>query len=169
MFQVVVRAIGSPRSYILAAAVAMLAVAACQHPAHVEPKPQCDFRAVKRAAPPEGPVLVSQVPGSVTHVPLNAVNITDVAITNKIMVQTNDAHRADNGDIEVFARLVNCTDYPLQVEGRTHFLDAGQVDAEPVTAWSRVHLPARALGSYSARSTAGAAVESYLIELREGR
>lgn len=166
MFQVV-RAVGSPRLCILPAALAMLALAACQ--THVEPKPQCDFRAVKHAAPLEGPILVSQIPGSITHIPLNAVNITDVAITNKIMVQANNARRADDGDVEVFARLVNCTDYPLQVEGRTHFLDAGQADAEPVTAWSRVHLPARALGSYAARSTAGAAVESYLIELREGR
>ena len=168
MFQVV-RVVGSPGLCILPAALAMLAVAACQHPAHVEPKPQCDFRAVKHAAPLEGPILVSQIPGSITHIPLNAVNITDVAITNKIMVQANNARRAEGGDIEVFARLVNCTDYPLQVEGRTHFLDAGQADAEPVTAWSRVHLPARALGSYSARSTAGAGVEIYLIELREGR
>ena len=160
---------GVCRVRILLAFLVALAVAACQHPAHVEPKPQCDFRAVKHAAPPEGPILVSQIPGSITHIPLNAVNITDVAITNKIMVQANNARRAEGGDIEVFARLVNCTDYPLQVEGRTHFLEAGQADAEPVTAWSRVHLPARALGSYSARSTAGAGVESYLIELREGR
>lgn len=168
MFRIA-RAVGAPRPYVLPALLAALAIAACQHPAHVPPKPQCDFRPVKHAAPPQGPVLVPQIPGSVTHVPLNAVNVTDVAITNKIMVQATNARRAGNGDVEVFARLVNCTDYPLQVEGRTRFLDAGQTDAEPVTAWRRVHLPARTLGSYSARSTAGAAVESYLIELREGQ
>ena len=159
---------GVCRVRILLAFLVASAVVACQHPAHVPPKPQCDFRPVKHAAPPQGPVLVSQTPGAVTPMPLNAVNITDVAITNKIMVQATNARRAGNGDVEVFARLVNCTDYPLQVEGRTHFLDAGQAEAEPVTAWGRIHLPARALGSYSARSTAGAAVESYLIELREG-
>lgn len=168
MFRIA-HAVGSPRLCILPALLAALALAACQHPAHVSPKPQCDFRPVKHAALPQGPVLVPQLPGSVTHVPLNAVNITDVAITNKIMVQATNARRAGSGDVEVFARLVNCTDYPLQVEGRTRFLDAGQGDAEPVTAWRRVHLPARTLGSYSARSTAGAVVESYLIELREGQ
>ena len=151
---------------ILLMAVAALFVSACQK---VIPIPQCDFRTMQNVAPPQGPVLISQVPGSVTPVPLNAVNITDVAITNKVMVQATNARRAENGDIAVFARFVNCTDYPLQVEGRTHFMDGAQFDAEPVTAWTRIHLPARALGSYSARSTAGAKVESYLIELREGR
>ena len=145
----------------------VLTAAACQN--RVPPKPQCDFLALQDAVPSQGPVLISQVPGSVTPMPLNAVNITDIAITNKIMVQSNNATRATDGDIDVFARFVNCTDYPLQIEARTHFLDSVQADAEPVTAWSRIHLPARALGSYSVRSTAGAAVESYLIELREGR
>ena len=151
---------------ILLLAFAALLVSAC---AQVAPMPQCDFRAMRNVAPPQGPILVSQVPGSVTPVPLNAVNVMDVAITNKIMVQATNARRVENGDVAVFARLVNCTDYPLQVEGRTHFMDGAQVDAEPVTAWTRLHLPARALGSYSARSTAGADVESYLIEIREGR
>lgn len=154
------------RWYVLLPVLLMLAVTACQY---VRPMPQCDFRAMQDPVPPRGPLLVSQVPGSVTPMPLNAVNITDLTITNKVMVQMTNARRLPSGDVEVFTRLVNCTDYPLQVEGRTHFLDARQVDAEPVTAWSRVHLPIRALASYSARSTSGTDVSSYLIELREGR
>ena len=145
----------------------LLAIAGCQQ-GLVAPRPQCDFRAVQSRPPAAGPVLVPPVPGSITPMPLNAVNITDVAITNKIMVQATNAKRLKTGGVEVFARVVNCTDYPLQVEARTHFLDARQGDAEPVTAWSRIHLPARTIGSYSERSTAGAVVESYLIELREG-
>lgn len=151
---------------VLLLASTALFISACQK---VTPIPQCDFRTMQNVASPQGPVMVSQVPGSVTPVPLNAVNITDVAITNKVMVQATNARRAEDGDIAVFARFVNCTDYPLQVEGRTHFMDGAQLDAEPVTAWTRIHLPARALGSYSVRSTAGSNVESYLIELREGR
>jgi len=135
----------------------------------VAPGPQCDFRAVKAQGPAQGPVLVSQTPGAAEAMPLNAVNLTDAAITNKIVVQSTNARREANGDIAVFARLVNCTDYPLQLEARTHFLDSGQVDAEPVTAWSRLHSPPHSVVAYTTRSTAGAVVESYLIEVREGR
>lgn len=148
-------------------AIAVAAVAGCHHN---EVKPQCDFIApLWKASPPPGPVLVPQVPGSITVMPLNAVNITDHAIVNKVVVQATNAKRTPGGDMEVFARVVNCTDYPLQVEGRTHFLDAGQASIEPVTAWSRMHLPARSITNYSERSTRGGLAESYLIELREGR
>ena len=160
--------IGRKVSVHLLALVAVVSMAGCQT-GIVEPRPQCDFRALQDAAPQPGPVLVPLVPGSVTVMPLNAVNITDSAITNKVMVQSTNARRAADGDIEVFARVVNCTDFPLQVEGRTHFLDQGQTDAEPVTAWSRIHLPARGLASYTTRSTSGNRVQSYLVELREGR
>jgi len=152
------------RAHILFALMA-LTITGCT----VTPRPQCDFRAVKARALPAGPVLVPLIPGSVTPMPLNAVNITDIAITNKVVVQSTNAKRLQTGDVEVFARWVNCTDYPLQVEARTHFLDAAQADAEPVSAWSRRYLPARSVGGYSQRSTAGGTVESYLIELREGR
>lgn len=135
----------------------------------VEPPIQCDFHPVKAQGLPAGPALVPLIPGSITPIALNAVNITDFAITNKIMVQATNAKRLETGNVEVFARIVNCTDYPLQVEARTHFLDARQVDAEPMTAWNRIYLPARTVGSYADRSTAGTAVESYLIDLREGR
>ena len=146
----------------------LLALAACQTTT-VLPKPQCDFRPLLSQAPPSGPVLLPLVPGSVTAMPLNAVNITDIAITNKIMVQATNARRLDGGDVEVFARFVNCTDFPLQLEARTHFLDAGQADTEPVTAWSRIHMPAHTIGTYSNRSTSGSSVQSYLVEVREGR
>lgn len=150
------------------AAAAALAVSACQEHVKISPIPQCDFRAVAGQGPVAGPVLVPQIPGAATEMPLNAVNITDRAITNKIVVQSTNAQREANGDITVFARFMNCTDFPLQVEGRTHFLDTGQGDAEPVTAWTRLHLPSHGLVSYSTRSTAGSKVKSYLIEVREG-
>ncbi len=163
------RAAGSikARSAGLVLASAAALAAGCEPVVH--PAPRCDYRAVVAASPPPGPVLVSPVAGAMTPMPLNAVNVTDYAISNKVMVQATNARRLEGGDIEVFARVVNCTDYPLQIEARTHFLDAGQNDAEPVTAWSRLYLQAHSLASYDARSTAGASVDSYLIELREGR
>ena len=159
------------RNPLLMLALAMLvsATTACQQSAKIAPGPHCDFRAVKVQGPAQGPVLVPQVPGSATPMPLNAVNITDAAITNKVVVQSTNARREANGDVSVFARMVNCTDYPLQLEARTHFLDGGQIDAEPVTAWTRLHAPAHSLTGYTTRSTAGMAVESYLVEVREGR
>ena len=152
-----------------AAAVLAMATVGCGQTARVLPAPQCDFRAIKVQGPAQGTVLVPLVPGSAEVMPLNAVNITDTAITNKIVTQSTNARRETNGDITVFARLVNCTDYPLQLEARTHFLDAGQTDAEPVTAWTRLHTTAHGLVGYTTRSTAGSAVQSYLIEVREGR
>ncbi len=154
--------------YILPLVLVILVIAGCQH-ALVKPKPQCDFTVMNSQPPATGAVLVSLVPGSVTPIPLNAVNITDRAITNKIMVQATHGERLETGDVKTFARFVNCTDYPLQVEARTHFLDARQVNAEPVTAWNRIHLPAHTIGNYVVQSTAGNIIESYLIELREGK
>lgn len=153
----------------ITAAVLAVTVAGCQQTARVLPAPQCDFRAIKALGPAQGAVLVPLVPGSAEVMPLNAVNITDAAITNKIVTQSTNARREANGDVTVFARLVNCTDYPLQLEARTHFLDAGQIDAEPVTAWTRLHATAHGLVGYTTHSTAGSAVQSYLIEVREGR
>lgn len=147
----------------------MLSLVACQPSARVLPAPQCDFRAIKNQGSVQGPVLVPQVPGSAATMPLNAVNIMDAAITNKIVVQSTNARRDADGNVEVFARLVNCTDYPLQLEARTHFLDNGQTDAEPTTAWARLHSPPHGLVGYTTRSTVGSIVESYLIEVREGR
>ena len=159
----------SPLPKILTVSLLGLTLTACEQSAKVAPTPQCDFRAIKALGPAQGAVLVPLVPGSAEVMPLNAVNITDAAITNKIVAQSTNARREANGDVTVFARLVNCTDYPLQLEARTHFLDAGQIDAEPVTAWTRLHATAHGLVGYTTRSTAGSAVQSYLIEVREGR
>ena len=151
----------------VAAAALAMAIAGCQP--RVAPAPQCDFRAINAQGPAQGPVLVPQVPGSAEAMPLNAVNIMDAAITNKIVVQSTNARRETDKNIAVFARLLNCTDYPLQLEARTHFLDGVQIDAEPVTAWTRLHATAHGFVGYTTRSTAGSAVQSYLIEVREGR
>ncbi len=104
-----------------------------------------------------------------TDVPLNAVSMTDPAITNKVLVQTTGARRTEADTVEVMSRLVNCTDFPLQVEGRTHFLTAQQAPTESVSAWRRVFLPARAMGVYTELSASTTQVSSFIIEVREGR
>ena len=152
--------------------IALTLTACAEHvvPLTIQPGPACDFNALmaQRGAAVQ-PALAPQTPSTITEMPLNAVNITDGAITNKIMVQTTNARRTPTGTVEVWARLVNCTDYPLQVEGRTHFLDAGQAPAEDVSAWHRVMLPARSFGVYRELSTNATRVSYYYVELREGR
>jgi hypothetical protein len=71
--------------------------------------------------------------------------------------------------VQVATRLVNCTDFPLQVEGRSHFFDEKNMEVEKPSAWNRVYLPARAIGTYSESSTDIRRVAAYLVELREGR
>ena len=146
-----------------------LTVGACS--TKVTPGPQCDFGAYKRQlaqAEQTGPVLVPQTPGSIADIPLNAVNVTDPAITNKILVQSTNAKRLPAGQVQAYTRMVNCTDFALQVEGRTHFLDEAQAQAEPPTAWQRVYLPPHTIGTYQATSTRTDAVDTFYIELREG-
>jgi hypothetical protein len=157
-----------------ATAIFAVVLGACQHtqvvPLTIEPRPICDFNALmaQRGAP-AGPAPVPQVPSTMTEMPLNVVNITDAAITNKIMVQATTARRTPTGTVEVWARLVNCTDFALQVEGRTHFLDEAQAPAEDVSAWNRVILPARAYGVYQELSSNATKVRYYYVELREAR
>jgi hypothetical protein len=164
------RARGIPWGFML-----VVGLVGCQQthmvPVTIEPRPACDFNALmaQRGAPSAQPVLAPQVPGTMAEMPLNAVNITDAAITNKIMVQTTTARRTPAGTVEVWARLVNCTDFTLQVEGRAHFLDEAQAPTEDVSAWNRVVLSARSFGVYRELSTSTASVRYYYVELREAK
>lgn len=138
--------------------------------ATVKPQPQCDFYAYNRnlTLAQQGPQsLVPQVPGSITEMPLNYANIADKGITNKVLVQATSAQRNADGSMRVFARLINCTDHPLQVEGRTTFLSEAQTETEPATAWTRIILSPHTYQSYATSSTNPNA-SLYLIELREG-
>jgi hypothetical protein len=145
-------------------------LAGCQTATIIEPQPICNFSAM---APPPGaapaPAELPAAPAPPTTMPLNAVNITDFRLTNKIMVESANARRHPTGTVEVWTRLVNCTDFPLQVEGRTHFLDEARSPAEDVSAWHRIFLPARSYGVYSESSTNVQRVRFYYVELREGQ
>ena len=153
-----------------AALAGALALASCTA---YEPYPVCDFSAYQSfgldQAPPTGPALVSPVPGALQPMPLDTVNVTDRDILRKVLVQSVAARRTETETVQVSAKLVNCTDHALQVEGRTHFYDAAQGEAEPVSAWQRLMLSPRTVTTYSERSVGADQVTSYLVELREGR
>ena len=97
-----------------------------------EPASICNMSAI--AAQRQLAAAPSRVQGGespVIEMPLNSVNITDYAIINKIYVRTVNARRTPTGTVEVYAQVINCTDFPLNAEARTQFYDAGQAPSEP--------------------------------------
>ncbi len=135
-----------------------------------EPRPFCDFAPIEEEARagPSGPALLPKVPGSMTPMPLNAVNIIDPVIINKVMVQESRARRNETGTAQVWTRIANCTDFPQQVELRTHFLDEGQAPAEDASAWQRLMLPPKSIGTYRESSISTIRPAYYYVEMREG-
>lgn len=125
-----------------------------------------------------GPAVVAQGPTCTPAVPaapaagmlaLNTAAITDAQLTGRVMLQSTNARRQPTGTVEVWTRFFNCSDLALQLEARTHFLDASQAPTEPVTAWTRVFVPARSYAVYMESSTDVDAVRHYYVEVREGR
>ena len=137
-----------------------------------EPYPVCDFSALRAPSAEQvraGPALVPPTEGAMVPMPLDTVNVTDPNILHKVMVQSASARRTETRTLQVSTQLVNCTDHPLQGEGRTHFFDGGQQASERPSAWQRLHLGPRTIATYGERSTGTDRAVSYLIELREGR
>jgi hypothetical protein len=83
-------------------------------------------------------------------------------------VQGLFARRTEADTVEVIARIANCTDYPLQIEGRTAFQDEAQIPSEPVSAWQRLYLAPKSLTVYREVSTSTSQVSTFLVELRGG-
>ncbi|GAM98747.1 hypothetical protein U91I_02383 [alpha proteobacterium U9-1i] len=129
----------------------------------------CDASALRNASLPPGPALEAQLPGTFTPIPLNQVTMLEPGMARWLMVQTVGATRTPTNTVQVVARVVNCTDQTVQIEGRTHFLTSDQMATEPVSAWKRVIIPPRSIGSYQEMSVDATRVGNYLIELREGR
>lgn len=156
------------RAFAMAGLAALAAgLAGCATPVARPPNLACDFTPYL-AAQTAGPAVLAPLPGTLTPVPLNSVRIIDPRIGNKVLVQQALARRTETGTVEVQSRLVNCTDYPLQVQGRTLFLDANDMDVEPPSAWQRVYLSPRSLGQYGEKSVDQKRVANFTVELREG-
>jgi hypothetical protein len=113
------------------------------------------------------PSALPDQPSPLLEMPLNSVNVSDFAIINKVYVRTVNARRTPTGTVEVFSQIINCTDYPLNAEGRTQFYDTAQAPSEPVSAWKRFNLPPRTSNTYRESSIGAKAVQYYMIELRE--
>jgi hypothetical protein len=153
-----------------AAGIVLAALAPHQNMAEAaDTRIQCDFRALERAqkaAQRQGPALIGAVSDAMTPVPMDAVYVIDKKITRKVMAQDLFARRTPAGSVEVIARLVNCTDFPLQVQGRVSFMDEMQFPTENPSAWQTVFLEPRTFGVYKEVSIGGAEVANYMIEIK---
>jgi hypothetical protein len=128
---------------------------------------KCKARKARKSAPYAGPALVANVPNAMTPIDLNAVQFTDKTLTREVIVEGLFARRTETDTVEVTARLVNCTDEPLQVQARSSFMDEAQAPTEPTSMWTKVFIPPRGTGVYRERSMARDQVQYYLIELAD--
>ena len=130
---------------------------------------KCDFAKVEQAEKAmrgREPALIGSVQGAMTPVALDSVYVIDSAIRRKVMAQDLFARRTPSGSIELVARIVNCTDHPLQVQGRTSFMDSTKFPTENPSAWQTVFIEPRSFGTYREVSIGRDQVAYYLIELQ---
>lgn len=159
----------TPRLFLAAALPALslplvLAVGGCAAPPPTAVV-QCSW---PHAAAPAGDALVALAYDAMTPIPVDAVQFTDEALAHQVVVQQLSAHRTPTNTVQVMARLVNCTDAPIVVGSRLHFMDANHVPVEDVSVWQRVVLRPRAMGQLQ-ESSLSRGVEHYVVELRDER
>lgn len=156
---------------VFAAAAGLAGIAALAGCAQVqEPAPMCNMAGI--AAQRQLVALPAAAPGEpspLLEMPLNSVSITDFTVINKLFVRNVTAQRTATGTVKVVSQIVNCTDYPLNVEARTQFYDQGQTPSEPVSAWKRLNLAPRTLNTYAENSIGTRNVQYYMVELKETR
>jgi len=130
--------------------------------------PECNFRAARDGVTPrgDGDYLFPPDGQSMVPLPLSTVSLSDYTLRNRMLVQQVLGRRDVDGNLTVFVRYVNCTDYPMIVESRTQFLDAQQAPSEPVTGWKRTVMPPNTLGNYQETSVRQPAPHNFLVEVR---
>ena len=78
------------------------------------------------------------------------------------------ASRTVTDTVEVTARLVSCTDYPVVLRMRTNFLRVTEAPAEPASAWREVYVSPRGIANYTEFSVTRD-ITSYIIEIAVGQ
>lgn len=126
---------------------------------------ECNF---PKEAAPKGPALIAQEYGQISPIPLNAVQYVDNSLTEILVVQSLKTTRTPTNTVKVSARLVNCSEFPLVVGIRAHFLDRDQIVEENGSAWKNLVIQPYALGNYS-ESSLKVDVANYLLEIRDAR
>ena len=146
----------------------LLALGACAQ--GQDAAPVCNMSAIaSQRARVAAPSLLPDEASPLMEMPLNSVSITDSSIVQKIYVRQVVAQRNPTGTVKVVAQIVNCTDHPLNIEGRTQFYDATQLPSEPVSGWKRLNLAPRSYVTYAENSTGTANANYYMVEVKETR
>jgi len=127
----------------------------------------CNASALGNGSVPANGVLDSQIPGAFTPIPLDQIQILDPSLVPYVMIQSAGSARTATQTMHVVARMVNCTNEPMQLEARTHFIAPSGASAEPVSAWKRIYVPQRGLGVYEEYSMGTIMADRFLIELRK--
>lgn len=127
---------------------------------------KCKTSVARRSQATGGPALVANIPRAMTPIDLNAVQMTDRALTRAVLVEGLWAQRTEVDTLLVTARFVNCTKKPLVIQARSNFMDSAQIPTEPVSAWKTLYLPPLATTVYQERSIGMGKVAAYLVELR---
>lgn len=118
-----------------------------------------------RPGAPAGVALVAQAYDAMSPIPIDAVQFTSQALAREVVVQQLSAHRTTTQTVQITGRLVNCTDRPIVVGSRLHFMDAKQVPVEDTSVWQRIVMAPRAMAHWQAQSMSAQA-EHYVVELR---
>ncbi len=146
-------------------------LAACASPGAIphSTHPECNFRSAPDGVTPrgDGNYLFPPDDRSMVPLPLSTVSLTDYTLRNRMLVQQVHGRRDVNGNLNVFVRYVNCTDYPMIVQSRTQFLDDQQTPSEPVTGWTRTVMPPNSLGNYQDVSIRRPPPHNFIVEVRE--
>lgn len=152
----------------IAGTAGLIALAGCAQVQ--EPAPICNMAGI--SAQRQLVALPAAAPGEpspLLEMPLNSVSIVDHTIIQKVFVRSINARRTPTGTVEVVSQIINCTDYPLNVEARTQFYDQTQIASEPVSGWRRFALPARTSNTYRESSIGTKNAAYYMVEMRETR
>lgn len=134
-----------------------------------EPAPVCNMAGINAARQLVALPSAPGEPSPLVEMPLNSVSITDFNVIQKLFVRQSSARRNPSGTVQVVSQIINCTDYPLNVEARTQFYDQGQTPSEQASAWKRLNLAPRTSNTYSENSIGTKNVQYYMVELRETR
>ncbi|QEH77433.1 hypothetical protein EIK56_04330 [Sphingomonas sp. C8-2] len=127
---------------------------------------KCDIGDAKRSLSAGGPALVANVPSAMTPIDLNAVQMTDKKLANRVVVEGMFARRTETNSVEVITRFVNCTKKTVELDARSSFMDENQVPTEDSTYWKKVILAPKATGVYRGLSIGRDEVKYYLVEVR---
>ena len=155
----------------LAISLATLAALTISAPARADENRvlKCKIGKARSQGRYHGPALVANVPASMTPIDLEAVQMTDKAVTKAVIVEAMMARRTETNTLQVMTRLVNCTKDDIQVEARSSFMDADQMPTEPVSIWKRVFIPALSTGVYTENSISREKVATYFVEVRSAQ